>query len=302
MKQPVTREKARDLGLRSLKPFGEFNYPALSTWSWEITIPQSQSETTVFVKFQEGEKIVWGNCSVIDGFPSFCQLSTEFFIERFYCLLESGDEKYCRMKYGPGSEEVLAAIRKEIGARPQASVYDQRGTRVLLTLFAGNNRQIQCELQVVGDIVVKGCGNVQGRVYQPGTTPEPVILEKAVTPTGAAPDGGQALIASFYPVLEQLKDVPHYTIHINIHPELLTFEGQIRLDYTNTETVSLPYLIFRLMPNGQGSFGNGSLEVSSVLADERAVEALFNSGANRLTGEFSCSPGDRPKNNNRNEI
>ncbi len=288
MDQPVTREKARLMALRSLKPFGK-----LISQPYRLVLgnydPKSQSETTVFIKFKEDEKIVWGNCFVIDGFPSFCQLSSELFIERLYCLLESGDQKKCRLKLDTGSQEVYKDILEKFGTKPQANIYDQRGTLVLITLFGADQRQTQCSLQFIGDAKLQGCAEVGGRAFQPLQTPEPVVLEQPAKSSGANPEEGQALKATFESSLAKIQDAPHYTIHLEISPENLKFEGQLKLDYTNTETVSLPYLIFRLLPNGQGSFGNGSLDVYKSIHRWEGGRHSFKRFEYDITSRFSCS-------------
>ncbi len=269
--QPVTREKARLMGLRAVKPFGD-----LVSKPYTLVLgnydPESQSETTVFVKFEEETRTIWGSCYVIDAYPSFCQLSTDLFIERLHCLMESGDEKVCRLKYDAGAEEDLQVIKESFGVQPPASIFDQRGQLVLITLFGPGDQQAQCELQVAGDIVLRGCEEVSGRIYEPAITPEPVLLERTDTGTQTAPAVAQSIIPVASQGLEKLQDAPHYTIFLEIQPEALAYDGQLILDYTNAENGSLPYLVFRLLPNGQGSFGNGSLEVSGILIDGKPAK------------------------------
>ena len=59
-----------------------------------------------------------------------------------------------------------------------------------------------------------------------------------------------------------------YQLQVTIEPELHSFQGVLHLDYTNTEETSLDSLFFRLLPNGQRSYGNGSLDIDWVRLNE----------------------------------
>lgn len=64
-----------------------------------------------------------------------------------------------------------------------------------------------------------------------------------------------------------LEAVPRYRIQLNIDLDALKYQGEMHLDYVNNEDITLDHLFFRLLPNGKGSFGDGSLSVSSVEVD-----------------------------------
>ena len=49
-------------------------------------------------------------------------------------------------------------------------------------------------------------------------------------------------------------------------------QGSERLVYTNTLSVALDSLYFRLLPNGQKSYGNGSLSVSRAAVNAQPVQ------------------------------
>jgi len=65
---------------------------------------------------------------------------------------------------------------------------------------------------------------------------------------------------------------PHYTISLNVDYAQHSFSGQAQVNYTNLENSTLDRLYFRLIPNGQGSYGNGSLSVSQTLLEGQPVE------------------------------
>lgn len=72
--------------------------------------------------------------------------------------------------------------------------------------------------------------------------------------------------------LDMLTGLTQYRLELILNDELYTFAGRSQVDYTNTEDVPLERLYFRLLPNGQASYGDGSLTVSEVLLDGSPVE------------------------------
>jgi hypothetical protein len=95
-----------------------------------------------------------------------------------------------------------------------------------------------------------------------------------------------------FPVLSTAN---HYRISLQIDYEALTFQGQARLDYTNSEDTSLDHLYFRLLPNGGGSFGNGSLHASEVQVDQQPVETQLSLNDTVLEVPLpqALSPGEK---------
>ncbi len=67
---------------------------------------------------------------------------------------------------------------------------------------------------------------------------------------------------------DQAGDIPadlnRYQLQVSIEPDELRFQGVLNLAYINTDATALDSLYFRLLPNGQRSYGNGSLSVTSV--------------------------------------
>lgn len=60
-----------------------------------------------------------------------------------------------------------------------------------------------------------------------------------------------------------------YQLQVTLEPEQHRFQGRLHLDYTNSENTPLDKLFFRLLPNGQRSYGDGSLIVDWVKVDDQ---------------------------------
>ena len=76
-----------------------------------------------------------------------------------------------------------------------------------------------------------------------------------------------ALIPSAQTALPDLKAAPHYTIELDLDVQANTFHGLSKVDYINAEDTPLDELNFRLLPNGNKSYGDGWLKVSEVSLD-----------------------------------
>lgn len=86
-------------------------------------------------------------------------------------------------------------------------------------------------------------------------------------------DQQEALLPDTRGDLDTLGDLTHYSISLDINYAGRTFEGDVLVEYTNTEDVPLENLYFRLLPNGEKSYGNGSLVTSKVTVNGQPVEA-----------------------------
>lgn len=153
----------------------------------------------------------------------------------------------------------------------------------------------------------------------PTSTPTEQLREDSVTPTPSPtrpPDQQAALRPEAQDDLANLTDLTRYDIDLAIDYENRSFDGRQTVDFTNTERTPLDKLNFRLFPNGQRAYGNGSLMVSEVTVNGTPVEpalsledtvlearlpAILEPGASaRLTLEFrgivpeDFGSGDRP--------
>jgi hypothetical protein len=68
--------------------------------------------------------------------------------------------------------------------------------------------------------------------------------------------------------------LPRYEIDLTVDFDALTLQGLSKVTYTNTESIPLDSLYFRLFPNGHKSYGDGSLTVTNTLVDGQAVETF----------------------------
>lgn len=103
------------------------------------------------------------------------------------------------------------------------------------------------------------------------TSPAGVEPEVPSTPgvTVYAPRGGGVeSSAALLPFVRTdslaLIHAPRYTMQLALDYQALTFQGLAQVDYNNSENVPLERLYFRLLPNGGGSYGDGSLVVTQV--------------------------------------
>jgi aminopeptidase N len=76
-----------------------------------------------------------------------------------------------------------------------------------------------------------------------------------------------ALLPSAQADVAPLRDIPHYAIDLSIGDDLRSYSGQARVVITNTESLALDSLYFRLLPNGGLSYGDGRLTVTQTLVD-----------------------------------
>jgi hypothetical protein len=92
----------------------------------------------------------------------------------------------------------------------------------------------------------------------------------------AAPlDQTRALLPAAQGNLAALPAIPRYTLQVAINYADRTFSGHAQVDYTNLEEIPLEQLYFRLLPNGGRTYGDGSLDVSSVSVDGQPVKTAF---------------------------
>jgi aminopeptidase N len=86
----------------------------------------------------------------------------------------------------------------------------------------------------------------------------------------------QAMRAGYADDVEQFTDATRYAIDLKLDLDDLSFQGSMRVRYTNTEDTSLDQVVFRLLPNTPGFgavSGRPMLEVSDLAVDGTPVEA-----------------------------
>ncbi len=277
---PVSKEQSRLMGLRALRPLGDLiSQPyRLRLGSYD---PETLSETMVYVDFGDKTDGDWGNCYVIASQPTFCQLSSVLYLKRFGCLMDVGNEKECWIKATLQGRQDMSDMQAQLGEKYVAQIENQRGTTVLLIMTGENQRQYRCELQNAGDIFVNNCALNEGEPLpvlsvQQGALELP--LEGGYGP-GRSSGTGSRQLSPLTPAAQErlpaLLGAPRYTIQLEVDYAGHAYTAHSQVAYTNAEEVALDRLYFRLLPNGKGSFGDGSMSVSQVLVDGQPVETTL---------------------------
>ncbi len=84
-----------------------------------------------------------------------------------------------------------------------------------------------------------------------------------------------AMLPSTRGDLRALRDLSEYAIQVTLDPLNHAFYGSLQLDYTNTETVPLDRLYFRLFPNAGSTYGNGSLLITAASVSGKLVQTTL---------------------------
>jgi len=75
---------------------------------------------------------------------------------------------------------------------------------------------------------------------------------------------------------------PMYEVFLTVDFEAATFTGTMHIIYTDRTPDRLSEVLFRLLPNGGGIYGDASIDVSGVSVDGRPVEADLTAGGTAL--------------------
>jgi hypothetical protein len=176
----------------------------------------------------------------------------------------------------------------------------QYGAVTLLAVTVGQDGY-DCRFQDVPRLTLQTCLPAQvlparsSAVLQPPPTSQPeavptpveVIVEQGVQQT-------QALLPEAQKDLQALPSLNQYDLSLQLNPDH-TFQGQMDLHYTNSETDTLKSLYFRLFPNGGASYGNGSLHASDIMVDGLPAETVLSLSDSALEVSLaqSLAPGDQ---------
>jgi hypothetical protein len=109
----------------------------------------------------------------------------------------------------------------------------------------------------------------------PSTAASPRETGPLVTSGGKSQDLSQVVLPGVQTDREFLQVAPRYAISLSVNFAGHQIQGQESIDYTNAEEVALDRLYLRLLPNGHGSYGDGSLEVSKTLLNGNAVNSTL---------------------------
>ncbi len=116
---------------------------------------------------------------------------------------------------------------------------------------------------------------VAGSVIQTPTAPTATTAPMKTGAPAASGTQSQDLSQVVLPGMQTdsafLQVAPRYAISLTVNFDAHQIQGHEVIDYTNAEEVALDRLYLRLLPNGHGSYGNGSLEVADTLLDGETV-------------------------------
>jgi len=283
--QPVSEELARSMHLRALDPLKDLLHQPRKLALGDYD-PQSLSASTVIVRLPGANF----SCSMIEEQTTYCPPTYELYLDNFTCLLSQPAGSDCDIQVSEAAGQQLASLASQA---VQIGFLSQRGTAVLLVVQDKNNQRWICYLHKAELTSLEGCqpapaGLGRELALQPfATAMAPQAETGTPTPTSSpqigtgAPTSGTvqtaaepaSLLQPFaQPEAASLTSAPVYTITVSVDYPNHTFQGHETVKYTNAEEVSLDRLYFRLFPNGQKSYGNGSLTTSQVGADGQPVE------------------------------
>jgi hypothetical protein len=119
-------------------------------------------------------------------------------------------------------------------------------------------------------LLAQGCSLFNQQEIHPtaaATTAFPTVVNPSVSPEPA--DQSAALLPQMPPIPANLT---RYTIRLDIDYVVRAFKGFTRIDYTNTENVSLESLFFRLYPNLGQSYGDGRIIINPAFVNGQQAE------------------------------
>jgi hypothetical protein len=105
----------------------------------------------------------------------------------------------------------------------------------------------------------------------PAATALPTIPGAPVTSGEQSQDFSLVMQPGVQTDSDFLQVAPRYAISLTVNFAAHQIQGQEAIDYTNAEGVALDRLYLRLLPNGHGSYGDGSMEVAKTLLNGKAV-------------------------------
>jgi len=126
----------------------------------------------------------------------------------------------------------------------------------------------------------------------PAKTPLP---STGITLENGYKDQFSAVLPAAQADLALLPDLTRYDIDVVIDPAAHRFDGQARVEVTNTEDQPLESLFFRLLPNGGQAYGNGSLTVSQTRVDGDVARTILSLDDTALEVQLPelIQPGER---------
>ncbi len=106
--------------------------------------------------------------------------------------------------------------------------------------------------------------DINGTVYR---------LESTLVAESSLIEQQAALLPSAPFDVQTMAGAPQYNLDLAVDYANHTIQGRSQVLVTNTEQDPLDSLYFRLLPNAENTYGNGSLQVSNVTVDGQPVES-----------------------------
>jgi hypothetical protein len=306
----LSNDEQRRMGVRAMNIYADFiDQPYRLVLG--IYDPQAFEESTVYTDFS-GE---WGVCSVVVNNPLVCRLSSERYLNKFDCLIRTGSPESCRLVLLPGTTAPIADLFTSL-IKPglKFGILGQQGTVIIAIAEDTEGKQVKCIFREAGDVILDRCSRVHDKAFNI-TSLVPTIARPTTTSTPSADsqlestpesnfsssipsnevDQKAALSIPQQVDLPQLQEVPHYAMELVMAADLRSFQAQAEVEFTNLENSDLNELYFHLLPNGDGSYGNGSLRIlhTNVNGQEAQPELSLGNSIIKVPLNKSIRPGEK---------
>jgi hypothetical protein len=187
-----------------------------------------------------------------------------------------------------------AILEQHIDGTAKAALLDHSQTYQLYLAYPNSQGETMSEVWVQsGDLWAKCTFQTPTTVTCDSQTANPIVnsaiettsvpititlLPKTSTPISSeeqSQDYSQILLPGVQTDSAFLRVAPRYAISLTVNFDAHQIEGHEIIDYTNAESIALDQLYLRLLPNGHGSYGDGSLDVSKTLLDGQAASTTL---------------------------
>jgi hypothetical protein len=233
-----------------------------------------------------------------------CWNSAERYLRKLECLIDNGTPYACQLKLLPDEEAPEPELFKKLDQDSiQYGIAGQRGSAVLVIAEDRLGQQLECVFREAGDVFLDSCELVKGKSFdaaqipptatRPAPTATPTLL-----PLKAYEIQPQAALINAEDLnLPVLQGAPRYEISLNIAGDLTTYQGRAQVEITNNEDIVLDEVYFHLLPNGKGSYGDGSLTVRETIVDglPAKTELSVNDTVLKLVLTDPLAPGEKAR-------
>jgi Peptidase family M1 domain len=153
-----------------------------------------------------------------------------------------------------------------------------------------NTDQVTCDIAAAQPVASK---TIATEVSTPTTTAVPETSAPATNGVQSQ-DLSRVVLPGVHTDSDFLQLAPRYAISLTVNLAGHQIEGREAIDYTNAENVALDRLYLRLLPNGHGSYGDGSMKVSQTLLDGKTISPTLslNDSILEVTLPVPLQPGE----------